>query len=110
MGSERPKRPEPVKKVKREGTCDGTFWPLMRKGDSNTADIICNECAAVIKTIPVADLQRTLREMEFTLDTCIAKCTHCGRDYTITGFSEFSCRYCGKAANFFDSTNIDDAE
>ena len=33
------------------------------------ADIVCNECGAVVRTVPAGDLERTLDEMELTLET-----------------------------------------
>jgi hypothetical protein len=32
------------------------------------ADIICNECEAVLRTVPVVDLQRTFDEMELSME------------------------------------------
>lgn len=58
--------------------CCGTLWPLVRESDPGVADIICNECDVVVKTVPVADLQRTIREMEFSLEMCNPTCPHCG--------------------------------
>jgi hypothetical protein len=64
------------------------------------ADIVCNECCAVIRTVPAADLQGTLDEMELTLDVTSAKCPHCGAVNLFSGFSQvvaFTCRECGEA-------------
>jgi hypothetical protein len=80
--------------------CCGTLWPLIREDAPELANIICNECEVVVKTVPVDDLQRALREMEFSLDMCNPTCPHCGKENLITGFSEilaFTCRHCGKA-------------
>jgi hypothetical protein len=53
--------------------CCGTLWPLVRDDNPDVADIMCNECEAVVKTVPVNELQRTLDEMELALDSCTAK-------------------------------------
>jgi len=85
--------------------CCGTLWPLIREDQPDTADIICNECDVVVKTVAVADLQRTLDEMELTLDVCTAKCPHCGKVNVFTGFSEmlaYTCRECGAAVKVSD--------
>src|SRR5262245_38426481 len=41
------------------------------------AGIVCNECSAVVRTVPAADLQQTLTEMELTLDVCTGMCPYC---------------------------------
>jgi ribosomal protein S27E len=33
------------------------------------ADVECNECGSLIRTVPTAELERTLTEMELTLDS-----------------------------------------
>jgi hypothetical protein len=33
-----------------------------------SAVIVCNECRAVVRTVAIGDLRRTLHEMELTLD------------------------------------------
>jgi hypothetical protein len=40
------------------------------------AEITCNECAAVIKTVPLETPQATLDEMELPLDVA-SVCPHC---------------------------------
>ena len=63
-----------------------------------------------MKTVAVADLERTLREMEFSLDCCNPTCPHCGKENLITGFSEMlalTCRHCGKLVRLSDDPNID---
>src|SRR5262249_41916451 len=47
--------------------CCGCLCGTIRE---QQADIVCNECRTVVRTVPVADLQRTLDEMELTLDVC----------------------------------------
>ncbi len=64
------------------------------------ADIICNECEAVVQTVPTADLRRTLDEMESTLDVASAQCPHCGNVNLFPGFLEmlaFVCQECGES-------------
>lgn len=56
------------------------------------SQFVCNECGL---TLPTADVQRAVMEMESTEATC----PHCGRVNRIDGFSEvdvFVCRYCGE--------------
>jgi hypothetical protein len=64
------------------------------------AAIVCNECDAVIRTVPTGDLEQTLTAMELTLDVASEVCPHCGSVNLFPGFSRmlaFNCRQCGKA-------------
>jgi hypothetical protein len=51
--------------------CCGCLNGLVR-GDQ--ADIICNECESVVRTVPASSLEQTLTEMELTLDVADAMC------------------------------------
>jgi len=45
-------------------------------------------------------LQRTLDEMELSLEMCSAICPHCGKVNIFPGFSEmiaYTCQRCGRA-------------
>jgi hypothetical protein len=55
-------------------TC-GCFTGIIR---GYQAEIVRNECDSVIHTVPAANLQETLSEMELTLDLSSAQCLHCG--------------------------------
>ena len=52
------------------------------------ADIVCNECQTIVRTIPASTLQRTLDEMESTLDFCTDMCPHCESVNVFPGFSK----------------------
>jgi DNA-directed RNA polymerase subunit RPC12/RpoP len=87
--------------------CCGTLWPLERPGQPGTADIICNECDAVVRTVPTADLQRTLDEMESTLEVASAKCPHCGAVNLFPGFTQmlaYVCTECGEPVKVSDDS------
>jgi hypothetical protein len=76
--------------------CCGCFIGVV-KGD--LATIECNECLAVIKTVPVSDLRRTFDEMELTLDVASEICPKCGAANLFPRFSKilaYTCRECGK--------------
>src|SRR5215469_16494815 len=65
----------------------------------DVAVISCNECRAVVRTVPTTELQRTLDEMESKLDLAIAICRHCGAVNLQPGFDwliAFVCDWCGK--------------
>jgi ribosomal protein S27E len=83
---------------------------LNRVIQRDQADIMCNECNAVVRTVPVGDLRRTLDEMELTLDVATAKCPHCGAVHLSPGFSElraFTCKQCGEVVRLSDDPNIE---
>jgi len=53
----------------RDPDCCGCLKGIVR-GD--IALIECNECSAIIRTVAAADLEKTLREMELSLDIASA--------------------------------------
>jgi hypothetical protein len=67
--------------------------------EGEQADIVCNECAAVIRTVPVADVERVVKELGQTDTICSARCTHCGAVSSFPGFATidvFVCSECGE--------------
>jgi len=65
------------------------------------ADIGCNECGVIVRSVPSADLLRVLDEMERKQEIAAAICSHCGAVKLQAGFSkllEFTCDKCGRAA------------
>jgi hypothetical protein len=96
----------------------GTFIPHSSFGDPDccgclngvingeSADIVCNECGLTIQTVPAADLQRTLAEMELRLDVAGEICPHCKAVNLFPGFSRmlaFICKECGKGVALSES-------
>ena len=62
------------------------------------ADITCNECGTVVRTVPVGQAMAVLVEMA-SKEICSARCTHCGALNTVPGFSAidaFICSECGE--------------
>jgi hypothetical protein len=62
------------------------------------ADIICNECGIVVRTVPADRAAGVLVEMA-SGEICTARCTHCGALNTFPGFSAieaFICSECGE--------------
>ena len=83
--------------------CRGCLLANVR-GDQ--AEITCNECGTILRTVAVGDLQRTLDEMELSLVMCSKMCPHCGRVNIFPGFSEmkaYLCQGCGRAVETADS-------
>src|SRR6266852_4193012 len=63
------------------------------------ADITCNECGAVVRTVPVELASAVIVEMAST-ETCGARCTHCDALNTFSGLSAieaFICSDCGES-------------
>jgi hypothetical protein len=63
-------------------------------GRSDVADLTCNECGFVLKTVPVADLRRTQDELHLSLDVATAKCPHCGNVNLFPGCSRMLAYIC----------------
>jgi ribosomal protein S27E len=78
--------------------------------DNNRGYIECNDCDAVIRTLPAADLRQALNEMEAGLEFATEKCRHCGNVNLIPGFSVmmvYTCRECGEVVQLSDDPQID---
>jgi hypothetical protein len=83
---------------------------LMGSSEGETAKIECNECGVVVRTVPTSDLQRTLDEMELSLDVSVQKCPHCGSVNVMPGFSNvlaYTCDGCGELVRLSDDPNIE---
>jgi hypothetical protein len=51
---------------------------LVVQPNRGQADIVCNECRAVVRTVPVADVESTFLDLVSVALICSAQCTHCG--------------------------------
>ncbi len=74
------------------------------------AEIVCNECETVVRSVPSTALRQTLTEMELTLDMSTEMCPNCRSVNVIPGFSKvmtFTCRECGKVVRLSDNTNAE---
>jgi hypothetical protein len=66
---------------------------------SDQADITCNECGAVVRTVNAGLASAVMVEMAST-GICSARCTHCGALNTFSGTSAieaFICSECGES-------------
>jgi uncharacterized protein (DUF983 family) len=69
---------------------------------------VCNECGAVLRTVPAAELPKVLHQMELALPAASALCPHCGSVNLFPGFEEifaFSCKECGRFVEPLDSAS-----
>jgi hypothetical protein len=76
--------------------CCGCLVPVLR-GDE--AGLVCNECNALIRTVPASDVEQTLAQLAGSDEICSAKCPRCGALNTFPGFSAmhaFTCQECGE--------------
>jgi hypothetical protein len=76
--------------------CRGCLEVRVREGE---ADILCNECGAVIRKVAVAEVEAAMLEMAKTDTICSARCTHCGALNSFPRFSTveaFTCSECGE--------------
>jgi hypothetical protein len=62
----------------------GIALPVER---ANQADLVCNECGAVISTVPTVEAEPTLLRMAMEGGFCSETCLHCGELNTFPGFS-----------------------
>jgi hypothetical protein len=80
------------------------------RGDE--ADLVCNECNAVIKTVPASDVESELSGMLLSQqDFTSAVCPHCGTINTFFGFSKmlsYICSECGEPVSLDPRLIIDD--
>lgn len=75
--------------------CCGCIFPVVR-GDE--ADLVCNECDVVIRTVSASEAQRVLLEMA-SGEVCSETCPSCGTLNLFPGFSAmeaYTCRHCGE--------------
>ena len=75
--------------------CRGHLTGLTR-GD--WAEVVCNECGAVVRTVPVSELGKTLTQMELSLELATAICPRCGAVNLLPDFTNvvaFVCEQCG---------------
>jgi hypothetical protein len=90
-----------------DSDCCGCLFGVTQ-GD--LAKIVCNECLAVVRTVPASDLQRALDAMEVEGDVAIAVCPHCDATHLAPGFSRliaFVCDNCGKAVKLSDDPGVE---
>jgi hypothetical protein len=76
--------------------CCGCLIVVERDGQ---ADLTCNECSAVVRTVPIADVERQLLQIAMSGGIASARCQHCGALQTFPGFDSidaFVCTECGE--------------
>jgi hypothetical protein len=56
------------------------------RGDK--ADLQCNECGVILKTVSAAEAEQVLGEMEAAQPSCAEGCPYCGHKNTFTGFTD----------------------
>lgn len=69
---------------------------VIERGDQ--ADLRCNECDALVATVPAAEAEATLLAIAMSKGVCGAACPHCGARNVFIGFTQmeaFVCRECG---------------
>src|ERR1051325_6658099 len=60
---------------------------LIVRTREDTADLVCNECGGVIRTVPIRDVEAVMLELAQTDTVCSARCTHCGALNIFPGMS-----------------------
>jgi hypothetical protein len=59
---------------------------IMAAIHGDQAELQCNECGAVLRTLPAAEAEKALAEMASD-EMCGATCKHCGIPNTFPGFT-----------------------
>lgn len=83
----------------RDPECCGLIFAQVRGSD---ADLVCNECGTVMRTVPAAEADKVLLAMSLEQGLATEVCPYCRQVNLIPGFSEmiaFTCRYCGRVVN-----------
>ena len=73
---------------------------VVEHGDN--ADLICNECGALVRTVPTDEASQILLRMAMDQGMCSATCPHCRAVNTFPGFTSieaFVCRECGEGVS-----------
>ncbi len=79
-----------------DAECCGCLMPIMR-GDQ--ADLVCNECGAVVGTVAASEVEHTLLQMAMAAGMCNEVCPICGGLNTFLGFTameSYICRHCSE--------------
>jgi len=76
-----------------EVECCGCLMVWLREGK---ADILCNECGDVIRTVPVEELESTMLGLSATDVICSANRMHCGALNTFPHFSSIEAFICSE--------------
>jgi hypothetical protein len=85
----------------------GGFWYGIVRGDQGFIE--CNDCDAVIRVLPAADLRQTLNEMESSIEVATEQCPYWGKVNLMPGFSVvmvYTCRECGEVVRLSDGPEI----
>jgi RNase P subunit RPR2 len=62
------------------------------------ADLLCNECGVIVRTVPTAEAEKELSRMLADRGSTTVTCRHCGAIQTRSGFDTllaFTCQECG---------------
>ncbi len=79
-----------------DSECSGS---LRTSTQGDEAQLVCNECGAIVRTMPAADLNETLRDLELSMDVAGEICPNCTSVNLFLGstqVSSFTCRSCGQ--------------
>jgi predicted RNA-binding Zn-ribbon protein involved in translation (DUF1610 family) len=76
--------------------CCGLITAVRRRA---VADLLCNECGAILRTLPADTADDVLAQMAATDTVTSHTCPHCGGLNAFPGFSlmfAYVCRHCGQ--------------
>jgi hypothetical protein len=62
------------------------------------ADLVCNECSAILCSVPLHEVDATLLRLAMEEGLCSEVCSECGETSLFPGFTSmeaFTCKHCG---------------
>jgi RNase P subunit RPR2 len=74
------------------------------------AEVVCNECNTVLRTVAATELRHALNEMELAVELSSAVCAHCGAVHFRAGLSDlraFTCLHCGQITKLSDDPMVE---
>ena len=78
---------------------------LVVKMHDQTADIVCNECGALIETIPALEVKRALARLAQTDIVATARCPYCGAVNSFLGMEAIEAFVCRECVEGVDNTS-----
>jgi|SRR5216684_5209328 len=79
---------------------------VVKRGE--LSELVCNECSAVVRTVPTSYLSSLVAEMELAGGLAQEVCPHCRSVNLFPGFSKmkaYMCKGCGKGVDLNPQTN-----
>jgi hypothetical protein len=87
--------------------CRGVLWPAPRQ--SGLIDFICSDCAAIVCSVPGADVPEAIELILESATSVATLCPYCSETGVFSRGAElfaYVCRHCGKGVGFGDGEQL----